>query len=122
MDLETTNQPQQSDLHPPFSLSANLNLQYWMRALPMEKDWTLAEEFSSLSRASEFGCEFGWPRARGGGTWHAFCMAAAHNRALATQIHVYEVYAHEVHAYKVHAREVDAHDVHACEVDAHEMH
>src|SRR5271163_1208831 len=79
-------------------------------------------EIFSLSQASEFRCEFRWPRARSGGTWHAFCMAAAHNRDLATQIHVYEVYAHEVHAYKVHAREVDAHDVHACEVDAHEMH
>jgi hypothetical protein len=30
---------------------------------------------ATLSRASDFGRDFGWPRLRGGGTWHAFYMA-----------------------------------------------
>jgi hypothetical protein len=76
-NLDITNQPQQSDLRWEifFSLIANLSLQFngnWMRALPMKKDWTLAEEFFSPVAAFQ-----GPPRSRLHVVWHVICHVVA---------------------------------------------
>src|SRR5271170_2766250 len=69
---------------------------------------------ASLSRASEFRCEFGWPRARGGylgGVAPTRCMPIKYMTLRRMpmrhthEMHARRMHAYEAHAYAMHARE-----------------